>query len=116
MTAIAAYPVVIAPAAKGRGGQIRGVEKAKLHRQFDGEYAPGQGARAFVPRQPAGCAACQFGTDNHASFWNGPRLRAAFVAQVLGQAMSGCGAREPSAQTAYRGPAVRLARILDQSL
>jgi len=36
VTVIAAYPLLVGPTAKGRGGQVRGVEKVKARRQFDG--------------------------------------------------------------------------------
>jgi hypothetical protein len=48
--------------------------------------------------------------------WNGPRLRPAFVAQVLGQAMNTAEVSAPRAQAAYRGLAIRTAAILDERL
>ena len=43
--------------------------------------------RSYGPRAQA--HASRFDTDESASLWNGPRLRAAFVAQVLGQVFAG---------------------------
>ena len=49
------------------------------------------------------------GTDEAAPLWNGPRLRPAFVAQVLGQVMMD---RAPAsgAAAAYRQPVAQIAR------
>ena len=116
MTAIAAYPLLVGPAANGRGGRVRGVEKPKARRQFEGEYTTRQPARTCVARQPAACAPCQFGTDERASFWNGERLMPAFAAQVLGQAMSNPRVRNSSAHAAYSGHAARIAPFFDENL
>jgi hypothetical protein len=116
MTAIAAYTLLVGPAAKGRGGQARGVEKTKARRQFDGEYATGQPAHTCVARHSAASAPCQYGTDDDASFWNGPRLMPVFAAQVLAQAMNKPRAQDPSAYVAYRGRAVRSALLFDENL
>jgi hypothetical protein len=115
MTAIAVHPLLVGPAAKGCSGQVRGVEKAKACRQFDGEYATRRQARTCVAPHPAACAPCQFGTDEHASFWNGPRLTPAFAAQVIGQAMGKPGVQKPSAHTAYGNRAVRVAPFIDEN-
>ena len=116
MTAIAAYTLLVGPAAKGRGGQVRGVEKTKTRRQFDGEYATRQQARTCAAQHSAARAPYQYGTDDHASFWNGPRLMPAFAAQVLAQAMNKPRAQDPSAHAAYRGRAVRSAPLFDENL
>jgi hypothetical protein len=116
MTAIAALPFLTGPAAIGCGGQVRGVEKSRAHRQFDGEYAARQQARACVARQTAADASCQSGTDQHASFWNGERLAPAFAAQVIGQAMGRPRTQILSAHTAYGERAVRIAPFIDENL
>jgi hypothetical protein len=116
MTAIAAFPLLTGPAAKGCGGQVRGVEKSGSRRHFDGECATPQPARTGATRHSTPCAPCQFGTDERASFWNGERLAPAFAAQVLAQAMSKPGAQNLSAHAAYSGRAVRIAPLFDQNL
>jgi hypothetical protein len=116
MTAIAAYPLLVGPAAKGWGGRVRGVEKSEARRQFDGEYATRRQAHTRVARHSAACAPCQFGTDEHASFWNGERLMPAFAAQVLGQAMNELRAQNPSAHMGYGNRAVRIAPLIDENL
>jgi len=116
MTAIAAYPLLVGPAAKGCGGQMRGVEKIRTRRQFDGEYAARQQARPCVARHRAAGAPCQSGTDEHASFWNGPRLTPAFAAQVIVQAMGKPRALNSSVHAAYGHRAVRIAPFINESL
>jgi len=116
MIAIADYHSHVGPAAKGCPGQVRDIERAKGHRQFDGEYAARQPARARAAQRSAASPTCQYGTDEYASFWNGPRLRPVFAAQVLGQAMGMPPAQNPSAYVAYRGRAVRIVRLFDENL
>jgi hypothetical protein len=116
MMAIAVYPLLVGPAAKGWSGRVRGVEKSEARRQFNGEYATRRQANTCVARHSAACAPCQFGTDEHASFWNGPRLMPAFAAQVLGQAMNEPHAQNPSAQARYGNRAVRIAPFIDEKL
>ena len=116
MTAIAVYSLLLGPAAKGCGGQVRAVEKTKSRRQFDGEYATRQQARTCAAQHSAARAPYQYGTDDHASFWNGPRLMPVFAAQVLAQAMNKSRALVPLAHAAYRGRTVRCAPLFDESL
>jgi hypothetical protein len=48
-----------------------------------------------------GCDPSRNDTTGDASFWNGPRLRAPFVAQVIGQATGGQAPDTRSALTSY---------------
>lgn len=95
---------------------VSGIEKSNAKRQFQGEYSNAR--EENLPR--AGDASprrtCQIGTDPHASFWNGPRLRPAFVAQVLGQVMAGGDMPDASAGAVYRRRALRLAASFDESV
>jgi hypothetical protein len=116
MMATATYPLLSNAAAKRSGSRASGVEKSKARQQFDGEYSTAQDRRNCGAAAQNRRAPCQFGTDQHASFWNGPRLRSAFAAQVLGQAMGLNQTQSASAQLAYRNSAVRLAPSFDQEL
>ena len=116
MMTIAALPLFTGPAATGSAGRLRGVEKSRARRQFDGEYAPRQQASVGVARQTAAGVACQYGTDQHASFWNGERLAPAFVAQVIGQAMGRPRTQSLSAHAAYGERAVRNAPLINENL
>ena len=116
MIAIAAYHLHVGPTAKGCTGQVRGIEKAKGRKQFDGEYSARQPVCNRVVQRSEGGRPCQYGTDEYASFWNGPRLRPAFAAQVLGQALRTPPAQNSSAYAAYCGRAVRIARFFDENL
>jgi hypothetical protein len=116
MTTIAAFPLLTGPATKGWSGRVRGVEKSKARRQFDGECATQRQAQTRIARPSAACAPCQFGTNEHASFWNGERLTPVFAAQVLGQAMNEPRAQNPSVHAAYGNRTVGIAPFIDESL
>jgi hypothetical protein len=116
MMMIAAFPLLVGPAAKGCGGHVRGVEKSRSRRHFDGECATRLPARTCNTQQSASRAPCQSGTGEYASFWNGPRLTPVFAAQVLAQALDKPRAQNPSAHMAYSGRAVRSAPLFDQNL
>lgn len=79
--------LIFLPAGSARGGPARPppIEKSccdsRLEQGADGTKPPEttiSAARALVP-------ASRYETCLDAPMWNGPRLRAAFVAQVLGQ-------------------------------
>jgi hypothetical protein len=55
----------------------------------------------------------RFETEESAPLWNGPRLRPAFVAQVLGQVFAATERRESSLPTAYRTAAVPSGLLFD---
>ena len=80
------HPVAAASTSRAIG-PLRGIGKSSSSHTFDGECGgDGDVRRApFADRRRA--AATQFGTSGDAPLWNGPRLRPAFVAQVLGQVM-----------------------------
>jgi hypothetical protein len=77
------------------------VEKANASNAAHGERRD-NAAPAIVlsPSQPR-IRLSQIETAKHAPDWNGPRLTAPFVAQVLGQVLAQDGDAKPS--TAYRG-------------
>ena len=102
MTAIANYSPLVGPAAKARA-------------QFDGERAGRQAQGACFARPTSTDAPCQYGTDPFASFWNGPRLLPAFVAQVLAQALSRPCLQDPHAHSAYRTHSVPAALLFDEN-
>jgi hypothetical protein len=116
MTTIAAYPLLTCAQTKRSWSDARAVEKSSAQQKFQGEYETGDAPQSPKIAQTAKRALCQFETQDHASLWNGPRLRPAFVAQVLGQAMNTAEVSAPRAQAAYRGLAIRTAAILDECL
>lgn len=115
MTTIAAYPILLGAAARRCGKGVRGVEKTGMHRHFDSEYAAPRDLEIWVAVAREGRAPCQFGTTDHASFWNGPRLMTAFAAQVLGQAMGTTSASSVPAYAAYRRRAANSAPGFDEN-
>ncbi len=57
---------------------------------------------------------CQAETPRHDPFWDGPRLKPAFVTQFLGQVMAAAAIRPPV--SAYETARVAPARLLDAKL
>jgi hypothetical protein len=104
---------------KSADGQQRRIGKAANFNMLgeDGERLTESwnglsGAPTF--RQP-----CQNGTIDYAPLWNGPALRPAFAAQVLGQVAMGRKTlrKVPPAQSYWRGQAhVPAALLLDVSI
>ncbi len=91
---------------------VHATSGASTFHAFDGER-PSEDARprtmpAFDRRQPAS----RNGTTDVAPLWNGPTLRPAFVAQVLGQVMMDRPAASLAAQ-AYRTRTAKIARLFD---
>ena len=65
-------------------GRVRGAEDSNAFRTLDGECTDDG---ALARRERRAPAPSQSGTESFDPLWNGPRLRPAFVAQVLGQVM-----------------------------
>jgi hypothetical protein len=114
MTAITAYSLPASLAAKRCAGRVRGMEKATARQQSDGEYSPSGNRQCRRAAAQNRRALCQSGTQEHAPLWNGPRLRSAFAAQVLGQAMGASLPQNTSAHAAYRGFVANLPRSIDE--
>ena len=86
---------------------LRGVGDANQSRTLDGECAGDEEFRtsASIRRHPRRMS--RNGTDESEPLWNGPTLRPAFVAQVLGQVMMESSASAPAcayAQVAQIAP------------
>jgi hypothetical protein len=101
MTAIAAYPQVRASAEKRGRRSVHAVAKIRAEAHFDGEHASHREPESWICTPCERCEASRSGTTADASFWDGPRLKAEFVAQVLGQALA-ADAPQASAAAAYR--------------
>lgn len=80
------YPIATASASRA-AGPLRGIGKSNASQTFDGECGGDDDVRGTSFADGRSAAAAQFGTSGVAPLWNGPRLRPAFVAQVLGQVM-----------------------------
>jgi hypothetical protein len=57
---------------------------------------------------------CQDETQRFDPFWDGPRLKPAFVAQLLGQVMPAAH-KQATVATAYGATAPRMARLVDRA-
>jgi len=74
------------------------------------ERGPGRQARKERPRLQVELV-CQEGTKPHDPFWDGPRLKPAFVTQLLGQTM--LGGRAVAPPRAYDESQASAALLLD---
>jgi hypothetical protein len=115
MTAIAAFPVCRTGAGKGSARAARRVEKIRAREHFDGEYETPYEPPCRIHQSAGLLAACQTGTGTDAFFWDGPRLRSAFAAQVLGQAL-GVRQQVVAMRGAYGGARLRLVASIDQRI
>ena len=116
MTAIASYALVKTSAGQRAGRNVRAVEKIKPRANFDGEYENRRQPKSWIcvpyeRRQP-----CQSGTVDDGSFWDGPRLKSEFAAQVLGQAMAATDAPTTLRGAAYRKPAFVLLPLFNKNI
>jgi hypothetical protein len=76
----------------------------------DEERGPDRQARKERPKLQVELV-CQEGTKAHDPFWDGPRLKPAFVTQLLGQMMTGGQAQAPA--HAYGESQASAALLLD---
>jgi hypothetical protein len=82
-TVTSASSVIVSRSAE----RVRGVGNANSSRTLDGECAGDDRFAGTAQRGHRAAHLSQSGTGSAAPLWNGPRLRPAFVAQVLGQVM-----------------------------
>ncbi|HUO90787.1 MAG TPA: hypothetical protein VMU08_16555 [Rhizomicrobium sp.] len=80
------FPPPAASALRASAG-VRPVGNASSSCALDGEWEGGNAFSTATSRQPPRERASQNGTAYAASAWDGPRLRPAFVAQVIGQVL-----------------------------
>jgi hypothetical protein len=102
---------VTGTALKSVPAAVRASEKVSLYNRLDGnsqDDAPGNAGRGPQTQAPV---PSRSGTNDFDPYWHGPRLRPAFVAQVLGQFFPGPAERAPSA--AYGSELPQIARLLD---
>jgi hypothetical protein len=114
MTVISAYPPVRASAAKRSGRTVHTVEKIKPRADYNGEYGAQRQPRRLICIPSEAQQAYQSGTNETASFWDAPRLKPEFAAQVLGQALN-VQAPKAFASAAY-SKAASFAPLLDKAV
>lgn len=115
MTSITTYPLVRASAERRERQSVHAIEKVRPQADFNGEHAPQREPRSWVCVPADRRKSCQSGTVDDGSFWDGPRLKTEFAAQVLGQAM-GISNAAPSATSAYRRRARVLVPLFDKNV
>jgi len=115
MTTIVPYAHVTSGAQPRFRRSVRAVEKINAHTRFDGEHEERRAPQSRICSPCRQRDACQSGTVEDGSFWDGPPLKAEFAAQVLGQAMVN---EKPavSAGAAYRKSGFVLLPLFDRSV
>ena len=98
-------------ALKSVPARLRASEKVSLynHLSSGAQDEPPAGTEHGAQKQAP--LASRPGTERFDPYWHGPRLKPAFVAQVLGQVFPGAAESPPS--TAYGGELPKVARLLD---
>jgi hypothetical protein len=94
---------------------VRAVEKIKPRAEFNGERESRRDPQSWICIPYQRPATCQSGTVDDGSYWDGPRLKSEFAAQVLGQALPANDAKV-SAATAYRRPQFVLLPLFDENV
>lgn len=94
---------------------MRAVEKIRPRAEFNGERERRGEPRSWICLPYERPAACQSGTVDDGSYWDGPRLKSEFAAQVLGQAMP-ANETKPSAARAYRRSQFVLLPLFDENV
>jgi len=92
---------------------MRRVEKIRARAHFNGEYEAPYEPPCRIHLVVSGEQSCQSGTDSCASFWDGPRLRPAYAAQVIGQALEK-NTQSTSVRGAYDRPRLRVVTAIDE--
>ncbi len=109
MSAINSLPGTILNVAESRALRV---EKSADCAGSHGEY---RGARAHSDRRtarPDRRAVSRAGTPETAPLWYGPRLRAPFVAQIIGQVL---GEANVSNRPSYRADEAQVALVIDRN-
>ena len=96
--------------ASANGVNASGKSSDSAHPGDDGRGAPRQARKE--PTRLEVELVCQEGTKRHDPFWDGPRLKPAFVTQLLGQMMPGAQAPGPRPR-AYGTSQAGAALLLD---
>lgn len=83
---VSGISAIVRSASVSASGAMRScVEKANKTNDFKQDRRRGERRKERRVLHDRRCASSHNGTKDGASFWNGPRLRAPFVAQVIGQ-------------------------------
>jgi hypothetical protein len=118
MTDSCTFPIVAATGIASARTTVGAVEKPRCDKglQQDVTSQPPQETASGVRRERR--RASHSGTNSNAPLWNGPRLQAAFVAQVLGQVLAPQSSDPRLALAAYQRDDVRRLqrRLLDSEV
>jgi hypothetical protein len=115
MTAITAYPIVRASAAGRDHASVKAVEKISSRAGFDGEYSSRREPQSWICTPLTKRTSSQTETDQSDPYWDAPRLKPTFVAQVMGQVY--CPATpQAAAGEAYRTAPAPLALVFDKEI
>ena len=110
---IAAYPhCSVQGALKALAERVRPCEKSSASSDLDRESGAFTSPEPEPPPRLTVELVSQRETPKPDPFWDGPRLKPVFVAQVIGQAMPD--PARPSPRAAYGAAEPRMARLLDR--
>ena len=115
MTAITAYPLVRTSAANRDQSSVHAVEKISPRAGFDGEYDKRREPQSWICTPASKRSSSQSDTAESDPYWDAPRLKPTFVAQVMGQVYCPK-APLPSAGAAYRTTPAPRATVIDENV
>lgn len=112
MTAIGSLPASPGGISNAAGSRVVRVEKSADCAGSHGEYRGDRTQPERRTAQPDRRAVSRAGTFETAPLWYGPRLRAPFVAQIIGQVL---GNAQAAARTGYRYDEAPVALVVDRN-
>lgn len=115
MSPLNALDIVRRSGVKPGLGPVRETQKSSSHRDLGNAPQDFAKPKDKTPPPLRVELVCQGETAPHDPFWDGPRLKPAFVTQFLGQVMAP-GAPAPVSPSAYEAPVPACARLLDTQL
>lgn len=115
MTAITGYSLVRTGAAHREQSSVRAIEKINTRAGFDGEHTSRREPPTWICTPTPKRETSQTGTDQSDPYWDAPRLKPTFVAQVMGQVYC-TQAPLPSAGAAYRATPALHPTVLDENI
>jgi hypothetical protein len=116
MTSVRELTITSRAQAPGPREQVARVEKPNASSTLRRKAASPAAEQANASRSRRTPRVSRFETDEFAPLWYGPRLRPAFVAQVLGQAFPAANSQRAESSAAYRGEGVPSGLLVDRKI
>ena len=115
MTAITPYPAVKAFAQKRDGLSVHAVEKVRPRADFNGEQSDYHEPPTWICTPVERRKSSHSETNGSDPYWDTPRLKPEFVAQVMGQVYCR-DSSGPAAGSTYRHPANLAPMLFDEKI